>query len=100
MQGTPIYELVSSAYQVTLVGAFIPLVCGLYWKRASTQGAVLSIVFGFVTWLAFLLNKEWGEAFPGQLAGLIAAALGMLIGSLAPQFIANKHDAVKFAPVR
>jgi solute:Na+ symporter, SSS family len=100
MQGTPIYELVSSAYQVTLVGAFIPLVCGLYWKRASTQGAVLSIVFGFVTWLTFLLNKEWGEQFPGQLAGLIAAALGMLIGSLAPQFIANKHDVVKFAPVR
>ncbi len=38
MQGTPIYELVSGAYQVPLVGAFVPLVCGLYWRRASTQG--------------------------------------------------------------
>jgi SSS family transporter len=100
MQGTPIYELVSSAYQVTLVGAFIPLVCGLYWKRASTQGAVLSIVLGFGTWLAFLLNSAWAEQFPGQLAGLIAAGVGMVIGSFAPQVIANAHDPVKFAPVR
>ena len=44
MQGTPIYELVSGAYQVTLVGAFVPLVCGLYWKRATTQGAICAIV--------------------------------------------------------
>ena len=53
MQGTPIYELVSGAYQVTLVGAFVPLVCGLYWKRATTQGAVLSIACGIVTWALF-----------------------------------------------
>jgi SSS family solute:Na+ symporter len=46
MQGTSIYELVSSAYQVTLVGAFVPLVMGLYWKRATTQGAILSIGAG------------------------------------------------------
>ena len=46
LQGTPIYELVSGAYQVTLVGAFVPLVAGLYWKRATTQGAIFSIVLG------------------------------------------------------
>jgi SSS family solute:Na+ symporter len=28
MKGTSIYELVSSAYQVTLVGAFVPLGMG------------------------------------------------------------------------
>src|SRR5947209_5141843 len=28
-----IYHMVESAYKVTLVGAFVPLVCGLYWKR-------------------------------------------------------------------
>lgn len=53
MQGTSIYDLVSGAYQITLVGAFVPLVFGLYWKRATTQGAVLSIVLGVGTWLAF-----------------------------------------------
>jgi len=93
MQGTPIYELVSSAYQVPLVGAFIPLLAGLYWQRATTQGAIFSTVLGLLTWLLFLATPA-GEAFPAQLAGLIAAAIGMLIGSLGPQAIANRHDPV------
>lgn len=98
MQGTPIYELVSGAYQVTLVGAFVPLVCGLYWKRATTQGAVLSIVFGIVVWvLHFPQLTNWGEAFPGQLAGLIAAGAGMVLGSLGPQIMRNRHDPVHAA---
>jgi SSS family solute:Na+ symporter len=93
MQGTPIYELVSGAYQVTLVGAFVPLVCGLYWKRATTQGAVLSIVFGIVVWLLhFPQLTNWGETFPGQLAGLIAAGVGMVFGSLGPQIMRNRHE--------
>ena len=33
MQGSSIYEMVSGAYQVTLVGAFIPLLFGLYWAK-------------------------------------------------------------------
>lgn len=92
MQGTSIYDLVSSAYQVPLVAAFVPLTLGLYWSRATTQGAVLSIALGIGTWGSFLLVESWGEAFPGQLAGLIAAFAGMLIGSLSPQFITNHHN--------
>jgi Na+(H+)/acetate symporter ActP len=38
----PIYKMVENAYKVTLVGAFVPLVCGLYWKRASNLGALLA----------------------------------------------------------
>lgn len=90
MQGTSIYELVSGAYQVPLVGAFVPLVAGLYWKRATTQGAVFAIVLGLGTWL-LLLNTPWGEVFPAQLAGLLAAVVGMLLGSLLPQLLANRH---------
>ncbi len=94
MQGTPIYELVSGAYQITLVGAFVPLVFGLYWKRASTQGAVLSIVLGVVTWMLFIWAASWSEAFPAQLAGLIAALCGMFLGSLLPQMMGNKKGHV------
>jgi len=89
MQGTSIYDLVSAAYQVPLVGAFVPLVTGLYWKRATTQGAVLSIVLGIGTLAAFTFHAPWGEAFPGQLAGLLTAIAGMLAGSLGPQLIPN-----------
>jgi len=90
MQGTSIYEMVSGAYQVTLVGAFIPLVFGLYWQRATTQGAIFAIVLGLVTWILFMATPA-GEVFPAQLAGLIASLAGMLVGSLGPQAIRNVH---------
>ena len=91
-QGTPIYDLVSASYTLPLVGAFWPLVAGLYWKRATTQGAVFSIVLGLATWLLFLATPA-GKEFPAQLAGLVAGGAGMLIGSLGRQALANRHGA-------
>jgi SSS family transporter len=86
MHGTPIYELVSGAYQVTLVGAFVPLLAGLYWERASTQGALCSIGLGLTGWVLFLATP-FGELFPAQLVGLLAATFGMVAGTLSPQVI-------------
>jgi Na+/proline symporter len=94
MQDSSIYEMVAGAYQVPLVGAFVPLVCGLYWKRATTQGALLAVVSGLGVWLTFVFMPGWGEAFPQQLAGLLGAFAGMVFGSLAPQYIANEHEDV------
>ena len=92
MQGTSIYDMVSGAYQVPLVGAFIPLVFGLYWKKASTQGAIFSVVCGIGVWLLFTFSTL-GEQFPAQLAGVLAATLGMLVGSLTPQTIENSRGS-------
>jgi solute:Na+ symporter, SSS family len=90
LRGTSIYEQVATAYQVTLVGAFVPLLAGLYWKSATTQGAVFSIVLGVVTWVLFLATPA-GEEFPGQLAGFVMAIIGMVVGSLGPQALKNRH---------
>lgn len=77
-----IYQMVQNAYKVTLVSAFAPLVMGLFWKRATTAGALLSVVLGLVTWL--LLEAVAPEALvPPQLVGLAASFLGMVAGSLA-----------------
>ncbi|BDU59126.1 sodium:solute symporter [Limnohabitans sp. MORI2] len=92
MQGTSIYEMVSGAYQVPLVGAFVPLTFGLYWKRATTQGAIFALVLGLLTWLLFLLTPA-GDEFPAQLAGVLASLTGMLVGSLGPQAIRNAHGS-------
>ncbi|HEX2012538.1 MAG TPA: sodium:solute symporter family protein [Roseateles sp.] len=101
LQGTPIYEMVSAAYQVTLVGAFVPLVFGLYWQRATTQGAIFAIVLGILTWVLFMVTPA-GEQFPAQLAGFLAGVVGMLVGSLGPQAIRNMqgshHKLVGVAP--
>ena len=95
LQGTSIYDLVSAAYQVTLVAAFVPLVFGLYWQRATTQGAIFSIFAGIAVWVVFFPQvTTWGELFPGQLAGLLAALVGMVVGSLAPQWLTNRHEHV------
>ncbi len=82
-----IFEMVENAYQVTLVGAFVPLVAGIYWKRATNQGALTSIFLGITVWLIGSIFGPEDPLVPAQFAGLIASAIGMVIGSLAPQFI-------------
>jgi SSS family transporter len=80
------YEMVQNAYKVTLVGAFVPLACGIYWRRATTQGALLSALAGLGVWT--VCEAFFAEAlFPPQIVGLIASAAGMLVGSYAPQLI-------------
>ena len=89
MEGSSIYELGAGAYQVPLVGAFVPLAFGVYWKRATTQGALLAVVLGLGVWLLWVASPMLHEAFPQQLAGVLAAITGMVGGSLAPQFVAD-----------
>ena len=90
-----IYEMVGNAYKVTLVAAVVPLLAGLFWKRASTQGALLAIGFGLVSWV-YLEVTLTDEAFwPPQLAGLLFSLAGMLIGSLAPQWGGSRALVVK-----
>ena len=86
-----IYEMVGNAYKVTLVAAFIPLVCGLYWKRANNQGAMFAISAGVSSWLLLEIFNADG-LWPPQLAGLLMSALGMLVGSLLPDLARRRHQ--------
>ena len=87
-----IYEMVGNAYKVTLVVAFIPLVCGLYWKRANSQGALFAIIAGLSSWLLLEIFNPEG-LWPPQLAGLLMSALGMLLGSLLPD-LTRRHPHI------
>lgn len=78
---TSIHEMVANAYKVTLACAFVPLVAGLYWKRASNLGAGLAIGLGLVVWIAMEFIAP-DAALPPQFAGLLASMLGMVAGSL------------------
>lgn len=88
-----IFVMVENAYQVTLVSAFIPLAFGVYWKRATNQGAICAIFAGLTVWIGVILFGGEDPYLPSQFAGLIASFFGMLIGSLAPQYIKNNHFA-------
>jgi Na+/proline symporter len=82
-----IFEMVESAYKVTLVAAFVPLAFGVYWSKANTLGGLLAVLFGLITWITCELIWPDGT-MPPQLAGLCASIIGMLIGGLVPtQFL-------------
>ena len=87
-----IFEMVENAYQVTLVSAFIPLVFGIFWKRATNQGALAAIFLGLIVWISTMIFVGEEAAIPPQLAGLIASLLGMLVGSLMPQFVKDSPN--------
>ncbi len=87
--GLSIFEMVENAYLVTLCGAFVPLAFGVYWKRANNQGALLSILFGVISWavlesinVSLLANDQDPLLIPPQLVGFVLAIFGMIFGSL------------------
>lgn len=82
-----IFKMVENAYQITLVMAFVPLAFGVYWKRATNQGALLAIFLGLSTWLAILVGGPESPFIPAQFAGLLMSLLGMIAGSLLPQWV-------------
>lgn len=94
LQGTSIYDMVGNAYKVTLVGAFIPLVMGLYWSRATSQGALFAVVFGLTAWLQTERLAEQ-TVWPPQLVGLLVSFLAMVIGSLIPQVVCRPASAFR-----
>ncbi len=89
---TKIHTMVENAYRITLAGAFVPLVAGLFWKKASDLGALLAITSGLTIWLLLeFMGIE--EPVEPQLIGLLASAIGMLIGSsIAPRLAGDKSN--------
>jgi SSS family solute:Na+ symporter len=84
-----IFKMVENAYQITLVMAFVPLTAGIFWKRATTQGALAAIFCGLSVWLGILLAGPEDPFIPAQFAGLIASSIGMLAGSLLPSVVSG-----------
>jgi SSS family solute:Na+ symporter len=90
--GLSIFEMVENAYLITLVGAFVPLAFGVYWKKANNTGALLSIALGVITWGALevvqlrMAAQDETLLVPPQLAGLLMAIVGMLVGSHIKRF--------------
>lgn len=87
-----IYELVSSAYSVTLVAAFIPLAVGLYSKKANSFGALISIIMGISAWQYW--NFFVTSDIPGTFVGFAASALGMVIGTVIGRFIRKEERVI------
>jgi SSS family transporter len=88
---TNIYELVAGASILLLVSLFVPLVAGLYWKRASEMGALMSIVFGMIAYLA-LQTVEL--PIYAHVPALGVSAIFMVLGSLIFPKQKQRHDPI------
>lgn len=74
-----IYELVGESSALSLVALFVPLVSGLYWKKASALGAILSMTLGTGVWTYF---EFYENDIPSMIWGLLASIVGMIVGSI------------------
>jgi Na+/pantothenate symporter len=73
-----------------LVSLFAPLTAGLYWKKSSKTGAILSMVFGMIVYLIC----DWIEfEIQSHIFGLLASTFAMLVGSyLFPNPPSQNHE--------
>jgi solute:Na+ symporter, SSS family len=74
-----IYELARQSSEISLVSLFVPLVFGLYWKRASAWGALGSMVIGLIVWL---IDTIIGTEYPPIIYGLLSSIAAMIVLSL------------------
>lgn len=87
-----IYELVGSAYSVTLVAGFVPLAFGLYSSRVNSFGAHVSIIAGITAWL---VADNAGTAVPSTFIGFMFSLIGILVGSYVGRFIEKEEKVYK-----
>jgi Na+/proline symporter len=82
------YDMVQNAYTVTLVAALVPLAAGIFWKRATNAGAIVSSLAGLAGWLVAAFTAP-DATVPPPLVGLACSLVGMVAGSLVPRPLAQ-----------
>lgn len=76
-----VYLYLNITGTIFLAGAFIAVIGGLYWKRASTLGGYLAMLLGAAGAIIPFFFLHWNENVTGFMSfGL--AACGFLLGSL------------------
>jgi Na+/proline symporter len=79
-----VYNLMLDANSIILVCVSVPFILGVWWKKANRAGALASMLAGSLTWIGVeLLAPD----LPGDLAGMLAALLTMLVVTPATQVI-------------
>ena len=60
MKLTSILGAVAWAFDFAASGLFVPIVLGIWWKRANRQGAIAAMIGGFGTGTWYLYMIKWG----------------------------------------
>ncbi len=93
LSGKSIYSLVAWSSAFSLVSLFVPLIAGLYWRRASGHGALMAMGMGMIVWV-------WCEyIFPTELPSLIYGLLGSVAGMLAGSWLRPEMRGSEFLKI-
>jgi SSS family transporter len=91
-----IVQFVVVAYAALLASiVFIPVVMGLFWRRASSAGVIGSMIVGFGVCLLWYLLKQPFRLNP-VIPGVIAGALAMYVISLATSPVPEQNLRIFF----
>jgi solute:Na+ symporter, SSS family len=75
-----IYQLVGESSIFSLVSLFAPLTLGLYWKKANSTGALLSMILGISTYfICEWLQLDWPSLLPATSVSFLAMIIGSLV---------------------
>jgi len=78
-QNQDIYQLVAGSNALSLVGLFVPLTGGLFFKRFGQKSALASIILGILCWgIAIALNTEVSPLIYGLTGSLIGGIFTMI----------------------
>lgn len=89
-----IFAMVESAYKITLAGAFVPLVLGIYMKKVHTINALLSMLVGVGTWISveFFLEKEMIIGLEPHFFAFLLSIPAFFAGSIIAKWAGGTKD--------
>lgn len=88
-----IYKLVGESSVLSLVTLFAALVFGLYWKKANSGGAILSMLTGFFTWIVF--EFMYDTQLPSLVPATIVSIVSLVVGSLTWNTYENRNQSTE-----
>lgn len=93
-RGLSAYSLLEDAYELTLVGLFVPLTAGLFWKRGGRTAALAAMGSGVFLWTVHLASGwDWFLEPALFAAGLpVPNAIGLTAASLAGYLVGGLFD--------
>jgi SSS family solute:Na+ symporter len=91
---TNIYELVGESSVLSMVTLLAPLTFGIYWRRTTSFGAMLSMVVGFLAWLVFNFLVDIGihSLVPATGLSMVALVAGSLITPKEPATLLSSGE--------
>lgn len=114
-RGESAYELLQESYSMTLVGLFIPLIAGLYWKEVTHRATLTAMLAGITCWFVHWLldwefafqgwlepqlpaNLQWLAQIPQELLSTAASLAGLILGAEHWKFTLNRDHGNQATP--